>query len=967
MISSTRIVEQIKRILRDPEGFSEESMRQLASDYAAACESLNDRMTEAASYLEAGFYCEAYRLVKQENIVEEYQTLFFEQYDDWRAVCRQFQFDLGTPISDDNSMKLQEFLLRYEPNKALFDRNRRLAFADAPASERLDTLYQLAAIFPEGRAWGRSIVALEERRDREIAEQVRRITPENADEAQARKMLDELENPARIARPNDELVNKLRAILAYLFDEERKAELSELADAWQDARSLNDERASVEYLAQYRDFSTRYAAKFDDYYFALTEEQKLNVEGAIDYSQKLELRDRRDEEVRRRSFELENLIDSGASSEELVVALDRLDAAVAATGRVNAPKIADVARNRIDEIATQKRRKTFAIAVLTALCLAAFAVAVALVVQMSAFDKKAAQIAQEAQELSDRYNNGDVAAAQAIQKLIERVPAKMNDMPDVVKARDMAETIAKSENRRHKLLAEKSEALNQKHEKGLSDASAIAELSKLAKTDEELDALNALTKRDNELRNSRVKMDSKQFETQMMEIKSAFDEIKNDADLSADEALQKLATVERKLNALASYARGANVSPDLENTRKALANAVDLYKRSLNEEGADAVLANYVGNLREYRENVERNARRYGVYDDSNALVEALNAAENVEHWNEFVSRNGDKFSVDGDKSEVDALRSYLNEHESVLNVAPEYASAKEFCAASSEKGASGSYSDFLAKLVDALDEYKEPYYTLYHEENEHYYYLEKKIDPNDDSNQYRASLDASKLRPFNPDFMNAEDVESEALQYRLYKIASDAQTGNVDMRAWNSAVAEILNVLVQAPAGELDPVLKHILLQKILAAIASDPQYNSFNDWRDALAKNDKIVGSLDFYKQDADYQDLISDAKITLKEMNERTLKEKLPASDASSSVGFTLSEYRWIGFVDVQDSEPEVVFGDNLSDEDRSRSGELFTIDSLNKLKKCGSVESGKAALDDWVDLKMKQFPVYVKIEK
>ena len=76
MTSSAKIVEQIRKALADPESLEYEKLKTVAQEYGKACDRLNLGLTKAVVYYSTGNYNEAARILKEGNLLNEYQTLF---------------------------------------------------------------------------------------------------------------------------------------------------------------------------------------------------------------------------------------------------------------------------------------------------------------------------------------------------------------------------------------------------------------------------------------------------------------------------------------------------------------------------------------------------------------------------------------------------------------------------------------------------------------------------------------------------------------------------------------------------------------------------------------------------------------------------------------------------------------------------------------------------------------------------
>lgn len=126
MKSSAKIVEQIRKALADPESVKYDALKAIAKEYGEACNRLNLSLTKAVVYYSTGNYSEAARILKEGNLLSEYQTLLFPELEAWRDVCQMFGWEYTAYVSTVNGEKLKKFLMTQRPNAGISVQNHRL-------------------------------------------------------------------------------------------------------------------------------------------------------------------------------------------------------------------------------------------------------------------------------------------------------------------------------------------------------------------------------------------------------------------------------------------------------------------------------------------------------------------------------------------------------------------------------------------------------------------------------------------------------------------------------------------------------------------------------------------------------------------------------------------------------------------------------------------------------------------------
>lgn len=973
MISSAQIVEQIRRVLDEPEGFKLEQFEELASRYARACERLNDLLSSAIQYHSMGFYCEAARIAREEDLVDNFQRLLFDRTDEWREHCRNLGCEIGPNISVDNGITLQTFLIKYEQNESLFVQNRLLALSNAGAAERLNTLYQLASAFPENtNAWAETIEKLEERRNLEIQKYLDSLNSQNASLSVVRELISELESPVRRTSPPEKLVSKLRKIGQFLFDRERKEELSELVQNWREAQTEHSEEDSLNYLEQYRSFVEKYGElKTNEYYNALSEEERFNLTSACQYAEELERRNDLEDDVKRVAFKLDRAVETRQSEDKVASLLEELERKTNAAGRSSLPPVAETARAYIDELQMKHRRKTVVVIASLAIGLALFAAAVC-VASFNALNKKnALTLAQEIASALDEYESfpNERILATVEKKITEIEPKDVRLTKDEDSSRNLGklqmryERIRDAEDSRLSEIKKLVGDLEKEHEEGKSNLSALDRLSKLVKSVTEKEQYERLQKEDVALRLKRSDQVEKDFNERLAQFTDEFSKLNDDNSLSDDERLNKTNTLRTRLAELARASASLSVAQRAK--LEALTSKVDAYRSARKQSNASAELTKSVGSVEAYKTSLTRIGRQLEGKEDEQIqhALGVTHLVSSVDSWNAFAEKYASIPSQnDANHEQIESFVKDAESNEDKFGFIPEYAAIKSYCQKARRSQEDDRFTVALNKLSEELanDHFSGSYYQLYHQYNDRYYYLDQEIQYGEEKTvQYLPSADGEK-ESFSADFMDAEDFCDEAFQYKLYqKVETLRKQNAVSENEFRKFVRDVFQSLIDAKVEELDPGVKGFLLAKISRVLSEVSGFESFGVWAKTLEET--IGSNYDFYKQDSEYQQASSKVQKQLAKITSADLRSKVGDVDETSNNAFILPTYRWIGFVDF--------FGENASlklgqDVDTPENAALFVATSSASMTQCGAVDEGDIKLDE-LDADVRWFPVFAKI--
>ena len=159
-MNASALILQLQAALAQPAAQTEDQLRKLAQDYAAACSSVVQRLTTCVLYLRQGFRSEALRLAELEpNLLDEINGLNFAQ----RAAWVQLATQLGVPtveLSFPLAVEVNDAYDGLEANRELVSEFRLLNTLRRPAAERVAVLQQLRIAEPGRRVWDENLARL---------------------------------------------------------------------------------------------------------------------------------------------------------------------------------------------------------------------------------------------------------------------------------------------------------------------------------------------------------------------------------------------------------------------------------------------------------------------------------------------------------------------------------------------------------------------------------------------------------------------------------------------------------------------------------------------------------------------------------------------------------------------------------------------------------------------------------------
>jgi hypothetical protein len=417
MSNSQQIVDEIRSFLQSADQTLTDSVKQLATAYARACQEVSARLRRCGEFLQQGLRSEAIHLAEAEpNLLDELATLDFPERKLWEEVCLSYSLPSPGRLNFEAAEALNEAYAESLPLDGLLRKHRLLALMRAPVAQRLSLLRTIAGRDAGNAVWSEDIKTFEKVRLAEIEVEIRQAAAKE-DVQRVTRLSQEVSQNKWLCPPPPSLVRQVEST-ANRFEQRKLRQLAErLEEQLREAHSALD-------LASGRQLRTRWEELIKKVDLPLGDPIYERVNPALDWLRK---EDRRD--VQRRKFEmvlsrLENTLAQSQDRERIVSDFE----ALREVGEEIPPEVAERYRARLESMDRAVRRRRVVIA-------AATAAAVLLVAGLIAFwvieSRQTGRAHEYAEQIARMLDNGDLPSAQA---LYERVAAQE---PGLVKREEL--------------------------------------------------------------------------------------------------------------------------------------------------------------------------------------------------------------------------------------------------------------------------------------------------------------------------------------------------------------------------------------------------------------------------------------------------------------------------------------------------------------------------------------------------
>ncbi|MGI6402017.1 MAG: hypothetical protein ACOX0A_07905 [Thermoguttaceae bacterium] len=988
-MTNAELVEKIRRILEDPESASGEEQQEAARLYATRLRRVDDEFRRALGRVNSGEYSDADRILTDGAALEEYASLLLPGAEAWQIVCRTFDYDVA-PAPDQNVRdRLAAFRQMYDGVRDAFAHRRRLAMENAPLRAQLETLYYIEEKIGAQVFLNQQIEALEERRNAELVAIAKEINQDNVFSFDFNAIVAELTDSRRHTPVPNETIESFRVWVEYVRGVNEINNLRSLIARWQAAADSQDQSHVLACLAEYRNGEFSRAAAF------VTTDETNQLTILVDYALKVERQHALANEARRKIEALRSaLLRANADADKLHDLFEAATIAADNAGTMVPPDVESDCRKQIAAHAIQSRRRRIAMVTFSLVAVAFFGTLATLSIlrTRTVRDSRAAADAIMTQlDSFERRESDSAAALAAVSSLVDRYANErpnFNRVPEYSAAVERFASLDSAEKERIAEIETLVDEIDDAHEKGNSNSSAVERLKKLLLNDREKERYDYARRyrEDNNLANAKNSANTDRYSELIDDLTAKASQLVTDSDLPVADAKQLLREVQTGLDDLKMQESLATIAAPLVNARAALEASVVgsarrlKFREALDKHGAALVKAigndsSYIRALKTIRndtKSLSENSVEGSEEETEEALNVALDAAlEDVENaagaaaWNRFSSSWG---SVNETAQSLSASNSAAVAMKAMrLDFAPEFSDYKKAREALDRFAQRGGYDAAAKALLAGFRKYHIPTWVVYDRENERYFYLTS--DPANGRSRlsYLADSDGS-VREFVADeidesaFASVTPSVQSMLSQRIEETLGAAPTPE----GWIDFVELAIQTLDSAPETTLDPVVKLQLIAFVVDSANSYPGFDAAARWLEQVRKDKDFDFAVNAYQPGA--------ALLEQREAARRALRDAPDFRQASASARAAfddgersyVSEYRWVGYLDVVDAGATLVLGVEKSVPDGASlwiaRGKDATAEQIGVMEGEIATFSSKK---DWTNFRWT--PVYARVAK
>ena len=989
-MTNAELAEKIKRILEDSESASADEQKEAARLYAARLRRVEEGFRRALGRLNNDQLADADWILTDGALLEDYAALSIPAAEDWRVVCRTFDYDVPPGTDPAARDRLAAFRDEFAPLREAFAKRRRQAMENAPSRSQLETLYYLEEKLGARDFLTRQIERLERRRSEELAEAALELNEENVFSIDFNALIAEFRDPRRHAPIPPETLDKYRKWFDFYQSRYELANLRDLIARWETASASQDVAATLGLLAEYRAGEFQHAAPY------VTKEETERLAALVDQALRIERAEELREDARRKVSALRSaLVRSTTDANKLH---DLYEAATIASNNAGTSLPPDVEKDyekHVDSLNTQARRRRVLGIAFTVVAVGLFATLAALSVVHSRNVKLAKTAAEAVEAQLDAFEKHSPdsaaaldAAAALVAKYAEEKP-KLVDFPDYSAAVERFNSLQTAEKKRLSDIERLVDEIDEAHESGRSASASIENLKKLLYNDKEKEKYDyaRLYREDSNLQRSKNAESSDQYSETIDALAAKERELEENPALTVAEAKKTLADLRAGLEELKSREQFAEISRPLVAAREALEKAVEGSERRFKLRAAlekhETALAKAVGNAAEYEKTLKAiraetsELSANGGEDLADATKDAMDSAldaaivdvggvAGATAWNKFAASNG---SVNDSARTLAASGAAEKALQSpALSFAPELGPYKKARAALDEFAKRGGYANAAKTLADALEKYETPTWGFFDSKDDRYFYLASDPQEGRSGLKYLSDVEGGATRDFAADRFDETALESAppSAQYMLAGLAASRLAKDPAPEDWLAVVEGALRALDVAPETTLDPVLKLQLLAAVVDSAKSYPGFEEPTSWLEKTRHDSDFDFAVNAYQPGKELLEQRENARKALRDAPD--LKKTLAAAKTAFDEGERsfACEYRWVGYLDEVNSAATLVLGTGKSVEEGATlwiaRGVGATAEEVGVMTADGpSFNSTK----DWATYRWT--PVYARVEK
>lgn len=241
MVDYQRVVDDIRSFLQSSDQSLSDRLKQLAADYAEACEEVNQRLRRCEDFLQKGLRSEAVHFAQAEPVLlDVLAVLDFPERSQWEQVLITYQLPPPVRMRMDTAEALNRAYTEEQPLQVHLKQHRLLALARAPIVERLAVMRQIAELDAANPVWAEDIAEFEKVRHQQLATECDQALVAN-DPERLFHLHDELSQTRWVNAPPEPLVRRIDERVAGLMHLRKRQALENLAVQLAGAHAVFDE------------------------------------------------------------------------------------------------------------------------------------------------------------------------------------------------------------------------------------------------------------------------------------------------------------------------------------------------------------------------------------------------------------------------------------------------------------------------------------------------------------------------------------------------------------------------------------------------------------------------------------------------------------------------------------------------------------------------------------------------------
>jgi len=538
MLDYQRIVDDVRGALLNNADAVDDFLQAAAADYSLAVDEANQRLATCGALLRKGLRSEAIQLCEIEpNLLDVVETLDFPERPSWNDLLAVRRMAAPSPLLLDVAADLNQAYAIEQPLAKLLRRHRLLALGRGPLKHRVEVLRSLAGADPENAIWEEDLRTFETDRIKELQKEVPQAIFKG-NHAAIKTLAAELQNPAWRTKPE--------ALVWQIIDarshDARQQGLSELQSAAEQLHAMHVE-CDIEGGRRARAEWNRLFAAWGQF------ADPALLAGIGDALNWLREQDELEAREARHKQAVALLLDA-VTARKPADELHRLHGEARREGAV--PQ--SVQRRYEQAIETHdlaaRRRMWLSVAIFAGFILVTGGIIATVVWQ----HLRAARVDRDVAALQRLMDDGNFDQARAfIDELNTQAPRSAAD-PRVGGIGSKLAKQVRDEEERRKLFSRYMGYVESSIADKLPDRAALAEAEKLAKTDEEKDRVRKAKHDFAAIDAEKQSKTDQEFLVQLKEIRQRADEIEKQSEEAPDACLEKLRHVRLELSKLTESA-----------------------------------------------------------------------------------------------------------------------------------------------------------------------------------------------------------------------------------------------------------------------------------------------------------------------------------------------------------------------------------------------------------------------------